>query len=78
MDLTRIPRVARESLNNLIDRDAAATTPYIDELPPIPHGVKDAYAWRLLNGHINAAPTKPVRLETRGPEALEVLWRDGP
>lgn len=73
----KLPKIAREWLSGLLDRDAKANSLFIDDLPPVPDGVDPLY-WRLSQGHINIAPNKPVKLDLRTIDDMEVRFRDGP
>jgi hypothetical protein len=77
IDLSKIPTLAREWLSGMLDREAAKTGRYADDLPEPPPGV-DPLGWRIAHGHFRPDLPKRYRLETRGPEALEVKFRDGP
>ena len=78
IDRTISARSAVQWLAGLLDREAKANGLFADsDLPPVPDGVDPLY-WRWSQGHINIKTTPAKKPELRGPEALEVLWRDGP
>ena len=77
IDLTKIPKAAVEWIGGLLGREAAGGR-FIDDLPPIPPDVRDAFLWRLAQGHIQPdVPAKrrsPIELMTR--DSFEIRFRE--
>jgi hypothetical protein len=78
IDLLKIPKALGEAIAGLLDRDARRTSPFIDDLPPVPDGTRDAFMWRVSQGHIRPDVPKRTKLETLGADYwTETKWRDG-
>jgi hypothetical protein len=71
-------KTALEYLAGLLGREAAATGRFVDDLPPVPDGVRDAFMWRLANGTYQPDVPARRRREERTLENSEVRFRDGP
>jgi hypothetical protein len=76
IDLLKIPKAAVEYLAGLLDRDAQRASPFVDDLPPVPDGVRHAFLWRLSQGHIVTPAPRQTRLPIMGREDFETRFRD--
>jgi hypothetical protein len=74
IDITKIPTLARDFLAGLLDRNAAANSRFVDDLPTPPPGV-DSLGWRIAQGHFRPDLPKRHKLETRGPDDWQARLR---
>jgi hypothetical protein len=67
-------RLAREMLERMLSRMRGEPSPgFTGDLPPIPTGIQDHFAYRARRGEL---PNRRPRVETLGPEDFETRWRD--
>jgi hypothetical protein len=80
MDLTKVAKTTLGAIGALFKRGQPASHYAQDDWPEIPAPYKggDELRYRIATGMIQPDVPKRHKLETRGPEAMEVKWRDGP